>query len=164
MAGASFKMDFSRANNILGNAVTKISDRQVLSETLGEQLVSSTIERFEDEKGPDGEDWKKSRRAEDEGGQTLSDKGHLKASINYEASPAAVAVGTTDKVKGAIHQFGGDIKPKKGKALKFKTSTGFATVKKVTMPARPYLGINEEDIEEAKETIGLFIQRGLGTK
>jgi phage virion morphogenesis protein len=157
-------MDFSRANSVLGNALAKISDRQVLSETLGEQLVSSTIERFEDEKGPDGEDWKKSRRAEDEGGQTLSDKGHLKGSINYEASPAAVVVGTSDKIKGAIHQFGGDIKPQAGKALKFKTSTGFATVKKVTMPARPYLGINEEDVEEAKETIGLFMQRGLGTE
>ena len=162
MAGASFGMDFSGANNILGNALKQLSNRQQLSETLGEQLVSSTIERFEDEKGPDGKYWKKSRRAQDEGGQTLSDKGHLKGSINYEASPAAVTVGTTDKVKGAIHQFGGDIKPKKGKALKFKTSTGFATVKKVTMPARPYLGINEEDIEEAQETIRLFIQEGFG--
>jgi phage virion morphogenesis protein len=164
MAGASFKINFSKANSVLGNAVTKISDRQQLSETLGEQLVSSTIERFEDEIGPDGDGWKKSRRAEDEGGQTLSDKGHLKASINYEASPVAVVVGTTDKVKGAIHQFGGTIKPKKGKFLKFKTGTGFAAVKKVTMPARPYLGINEEDIEEAKETIRLFIQKGLGAK
>lgn len=164
MAGASFKMDFSKANGVLGSALSQLSDCLKLSETLGEQLVSSTIERFEDEKGPDGEDWKPSQRAEDEGGQTLSDKGLLKASINYEASPAAVVVGTTDKVKGAIHQFGGTIKPTKAKALKFKTPAGFATVKKVDMPARPYLGINKEDIEEAKETISQFMQRGLKSK
>ena len=69
MAGASFGMDFSGANNILGNALKQLSNRQQLSETLGEQLVSSTIERFEDEKGPDGKDWKKSRRAQDEIGR-----------------------------------------------------------------------------------------------
>ena len=142
MAGASFRMDFSRASSILGNALTRISDRQELSETLGEQLVSSTIERFEDEKDPDGNDWKKSKRAEDEGGQTLSDKGHLKGSINYEASPIAVTVGTTDQVKGAVHQFGNLDKPK--------------------MPARPYIGLNQEDVDEAAETIRLFIQQGLG--
>ena len=161
MAGASFSMPFSASNRFFGKAFRHIANRQMLAETLGEQLVSSTIQRFEDEKGPDGEDWKKSRRAKREGGQTLSDKGQFKGSINYEASPAAVAVGTTDKVKGKIHQHGGTIKPKSKKALRFKTGSGFVTVKKVTMPARPYLGINEEDIAEAQETIRIFMQQGL---
>lgn len=161
MAGASFKMDFSKADQVLGRAVRQVANKQLLSITIGEQLVSSTVQRFEDETGPDGRSWKKSIRASSEGGQTLTDKGQLKSSINYEASPAAVAVGTTDKVKGAIHQFGGEIKPKFGKALKFKTGDGgFHTVKKVTMPARPYIGINQEDVDEAKETIAAFLAEG----
>lgn len=164
MSGASFKMDFSGANQVLGKAITRVANRQQLSETLGEQLVSSTLERFEDETGPDGKAWKKSRRAKQEGGQTLSDKGNLEGSINYEATPASVAVGTTDKVKGAAHQFGATIKPKKGKALRFKTPDGFVITKKVELPARPYIGINQEDMEEARETISLFLQQGLKGK
>lgn len=162
MAGASFRMDFSSANRVLGNAARHVANRQQLAETLGEQLVSSTVTRFETGKGPDGKAWKKSRRATEEGGQTLVDRGQMKSSISYEASPAAVAVGTTDKVKGAIHQFGGTIKPKKGKALKFKTDGGFVMVKKVEMPARPYIGINQEDIDEAQNTIAMFMAGGFG--
>lgn len=164
MAGASFSMPFGKANRFFGNALQAIGNRQQLAETLGEQLVSSTIQRFEDEEDPEGNAWPKSRRAEEEGGQTLSDKGHLKGSVNYEASPTAVAVGTTDKVKGAIHQFGGTIKPKSKKALKFKTSTGFVMTKKVEMPKRSYIGINEDDIDESQATIALFMQQGLGVK
>jgi len=162
MAGASFNIDFSKMNNVFGTAMSRLSDLQQLSDALGEQLVSSTIERFENETGPDGEKWKPSRRAEDEGGQTLSDTGLLKNSINYEASPSAVVVGTTDSVKGAIHQFGGTIKPKQANALKFETPNGFVTVKQVKMPARPYIGINNEDIKEAKAAIALFMRRGFG--
>jgi phage virion morphogenesis protein len=165
MAGASFKMDFSRANRVLGRAAAKIAERQELAEALGEQLVSSTIERFETGTGPDGEQWHPSARAEAENGKTLVDNGHLKGSINYEASPAAVAVGTTDETKGAIHQFGGTIKPKKAGALKFSVPWGgFVQAKQVKMPARPYIGINQADIDEAQAAIQLFIQQGLGVK
>jgi phage virion morphogenesis protein len=165
MAGASFKMDFSRANRVLGRAVAKVAERQELANTLGEQLVSSTIERFEEGAGPDGKKWEPSARAELENGQTLVDNGHLKGSINYEASPTAIAVGTTDEIKGAIHQFGGTITPKKAGALKFSVpGGGFVQAKKVQMPARPYIGINQEDIEEAAATIQAYIEQGLGMK
>lgn len=160
MAGASFKMNFSQADRVLGGAVRKVANRQVLGVAIGEQLVSSTIQRFDDAKGPDGTEWKKSGRVKAEGGQTLTDNGHLKGSINYKASSLAVAVGTTDKVKGGIHQFGGTIVPKSGKFLKFKGPGGFRSVKKVTMPARPYIGINEEDIDEAQQTIAAFMAGG----
>ncbi|WP_321495628.1 phage virion morphogenesis protein [uncultured Desulfobacter sp.] len=160
MAGISFKMDFFKANQVLGRAVSKIANRQQLSETLGEQLVSSTIRRFEDESGPDGKTWKKSGRADAQGGQTLSDSGRLKSSVNYEASPAAVAVGTNAEY-AAIHQFGGEIRPKSAKALQFKVpGGGFRKVKKVTMPARPYIGINQDDIDEARQTIAGFLSGG----
>ncbi len=159
MAGAGFEMDFSRANSALGRAFAKVLDRSEVAETIGEQLVSSTIERFETGKGPDGKKWDVSGRAAAESGQTLVDNGHLKGSINYEASPAAVAVGTTDDVKGAIHQFGGTITAKSAPALKFRVpGGGFVQVKEVNMPARPYIGINKDDIDEAREAIRMYLQ------
>ena len=119
MSGASFSMNMGGLNKMVGGAIAQMKRTQELSETIGEQLVSSTIERFENEEGPDGETWETSKRAEEEGGQTLTDKGQLKASVHYEASPALVAVGSND-IRFAIHQFGGEITPKKGKALVFE--------------------------------------------
>lgn len=44
-------------------------------------------------------------------------------------------------VYAAIHQSGGEIRPKAGKALKFQSGGRWWTVKKVTMPARPFVPI-----------------------
>lgn len=160
MAGASFKMSgMGQMERAFGRAGRRMAESLALTETIGEQLVSSTVERFESETGPDGTAWPKSRRAEDEGGQTLTDSGGLKGSIAYEATPSLVAVGT-GKVQAAIHQFGGEIVPKKAKALVFDVGGETVFTKKVTMPARPFIGINEEDIEEARETIEAFIAGG----
>jgi len=163
MSGARFTMDFSKINSVLGKAVSAINERQEMADTIGGQLVNATTERFDKGITPEGKSWKESARAEAEDGQTLADTGRLKNSIVYEASPVAVAVGTGVEY-AAIHQFGGTIKPKRAKALKFMTPTGWVTAKKVTMPARPYIGINQEDIDEAAETIRLFMERGLGIK
>ncbi|MFH2064982.1 MAG: phage virion morphogenesis protein [Pseudomonadota bacterium] len=163
MSGASFAMDTKGLSRMTKQAVTHLQNTQLLAETIGEQLVSSTIERFENEEGPDGEAWEKSGRAEEEGGQTLTDKGQLKASVHYEASPAMVAVGSND-IRYAIHQFGGEITPKSAKKLVFEIGGKKVFAKKVTMPARPTIGINEEDIEESRATIALFMKKGFGIK
>lgn len=102
--------------------------------SIGEAVKTMSVAAFEDETSPSGKEWKKSARAESEGGQTLSDTGRLKTSIDVAAGSDTVQVGT-NVVYAAIHQLGGTIKPKKGKALKF----GSTIVSKVTMPARPFL-------------------------
>ena len=38
----------------------------------------------------------------------------------------------------------------------------FVTVKKVEMPARPFVGINEEDIEEIREMARLHLASAFG--
>ena len=164
MSGASFTMDMGALDKMVKGAITQMKRTQELAETIGEQMVSATIERFENEEGPDGQPWEKSQRAEEEGGQTLTDDGILKGSVHYEASPALVAWGSND-IRFAIHQFGGEIKPKKaGGRLVFEAGGKTVFAKKVTMPARESIGINEEDIEEARETIALFMQKGFGIK
>ena len=57
-----------------------------------------------------------------------------------------------------IHQKGGIIRPKSKKSLKFKTPSGkFIAAKQVKIPARPYLGISEQDQADAQAAIADFL-------
>lgn len=137
MAGASFGMDMGPLKRMVAGATRHMARRQQVAEDIGEMLVSATQQRFEDEKGPDGTAWKPSHRAEAEGGKTLTDHATLKNSIGYEASPNLVVVGSNMEYARA-HQEGMDI-------------SILSTRRRVTLPARPFIGINEEDMVEARQ-------------
>ncbi len=131
-------------------------DASAMMNEIGGMLVASTTQRFVDGKGPDGVPWeplaestrlariggsKKSRKKDGSfragalrvlgNVKVLVDRGHLRDSITYQASADEVAVGT-NRVYGAIHQFG-------GQAGRGQT---------VTIPARPFLGISADDERE----------------
>lgn len=97
---------------------------------IGRYLVASTLRRFERERAPDGSPWLKSARALAEGGQTLTDTGRLRGSIAHTVTDGghAVEVGSS-VIYAAIHQFGG------------RAGRG----RRVTLPARAYLGIDDRD-------------------
>ncbi len=124
----------------LGKAAHKLGDTQALMESVGEALRSGTIERFEAEEDPQGKKWKPSARAMAGGGKTLDKESHLKDSIDYAATSDKVMVGS-NLPYARIHQLGG------------KTGKGH----KVDMPARPYLGVSEEDMDEVRETMADFL-------
>lgn len=157
-------MDMRDFKRITGKALKGMKETGKLMSTVGDALVSSTRQRFKDEEGPDGEPWEKSGRAEAEGGQTLTDTGKLKGSITFEATSTDVAVGTND-IRAAIHQFGGEIKPKKGKFLVFPGKDGKRVfAKKVVMPERPFIGFTEDDEEEVKEMVEIHMKKMFGVK
>ncbi|CAH8249895.1 phage virion morphogenesis protein [Paenibacillus melissococcoides] len=52
---------------------------------LAEALRTSTLERFKEQKGPDGKAWSTSIRASQENGSTLTDSARLKNSIKSTA-------------------------------------------------------------------------------
>lgn len=109
---------------------------------------NSTKERFQTETGPDGNKWKESLRARLTGGKTLTKDTHLSETINGQADDQKAEWGS-NRVYAAIHQFGGTIKPKSAKALHFQIpGLGWVTRKQVTMPARPFLGISDDDQDE----------------
>lgn len=111
---------------------------------IGVALEATTLQRFDSGTGPDGEAWVPSLRARVQGGKTLVDLGHLRDSIHSRPEDHAVEIGTAHKA-AAIHQFGGVITAKSG-ALRFALADGgFATVKSVSMPARPFVGLSAED-------------------
>jgi len=119
-----------------------------LSEGIGRLVQEQTRRRIADEKtAPDGTAWKENAAQT----STLYAEGALYRSIDYEASPSSVKVGSA-LVYARIHQQGGKIEPKSAKALAFKIGGQFRMVKSVTMPARPYLGLSADNRSEIVET------------
>ncbi|MDE2388929.1 MAG: phage virion morphogenesis protein, partial [Betaproteobacteria bacterium] len=108
---------------------------------------NSTKARFADGVGPDGTPWKPSWRVQARGGKTLIDSGRLLGSITADSGDDFAEWGS-NAIYAAIQQFGGEIRAKTAKALFFKSPDGSGrSMKKVTIPPRPYLGINADDEE-----------------
>lgn len=147
MAGVSARIDVTtdELRPVLSGLIAAGEDLSPAMDEIGAAMVASTLDRFEREAGPDGTPWTPSRRAEVEGGKTLTDRGHLRSSITHAAGPDSVEWGS-NLVYAAIHQTGGTITASSAKALRFPLAGGgFATVQSVTMPARPYLGLDDGD-------------------
>ncbi len=122
--------------------------------TIADYLGSQAVLRFETETGPDGRKWQPSQRAIADGGLTLTDRGHLRQSITA-ASDASSAIVGTNLIYARIHQFGGRIKAKPGRAL----NTPFGPRGAVTMPARPFLGFSAGDVAAIETILGDHITR-----
>lgn len=138
-------------------------DRKKINATLGDVARESTLERFKQGKDPTGKRWQTSIRAAAEGGKTLIKTAQLRNSIRTKSDASGFAVGTNVKY-GATHQFGEKdrtIRAKRAKALRFKIGDEWVSKKsvKISIPARPYLGLSEEDMQEIKATVEDFIAR-----
>lgn len=136
-------------------------DKQGLNETLAEALRESTLERFKQSRAPSGKRWRTSIRAAESGGKTLIDTTQLRNSIKSTADTSGFAVGT-NVVYAATHQFGDakrTIRAKTAKGLRFRVNGQFVTKKQVqvSIPARPFLGVSEDDMEEIQATIEDFV-------
>ncbi|MBD3814098.1 MAG: phage virion morphogenesis protein, partial [Betaproteobacteria bacterium] len=134
----------------LARFVAANEDIDPLLSGFGLYLESSTIERFEFERAPDGSRWKPSIRAKTEGGKTLyKSPGGLRDSITHLVHSRSVEVGT-NKIYAGVHQHGATIRAKNGGYLAFRLpgGLGFRKVKEVEIPARPFLGLSGEDETE----------------
>ena len=138
-------------------------DRRSINAALAEGVRESTLERFRQSKGPDGRRWKSSKRAILEGGKTLVKTGQLRNSIHTRSDASGFAVGTNAK-HAATHQFGEPgriIRARRKKVLRFQYNGKWVSKKqvRVKIPARPFLGLSEEDMQEMKATVEDFIGR-----
>jgi len=125
----------------------KMADLSPVWDEIGSALVSATQRRFETGVGPDGREWKKSARAEAEGGQTLVDGNRLRTSLTYTTDHDGATVGS-NLIYAGVHQHGGIVKAKSGGKLKFKIGGKWVAVSRVDIPARPYLGLDADDKAE----------------
>lgn len=132
-------------------------DRKGINAALSEAMRESTMERFKQSKGPDGRLWTPSKRAAETGGKTLVNHARLRNSIRAKSDATGFAVGT-NVIYAASHQKGVKnriIRAKTNKGMRFKVSGKWITAQKVriTIPARPFLGISEADMLEIKGTL-----------
>lgn len=154
---------------------------------LGEHVLRTTEDRFRSETGPDGKPWQRlSRRyaRRKRGSKILTESRRLRRSITYKADADGLKWGTNVKY-AAIHQLGGEIKrkarsqvvafSKKGRFLSRRAASkqkrGAVSVKftktkagVTTMPARPYLGISDEDKKAAIRIMHRHLERALWGK
>ena len=138
-------------------------DKRRINAALAESVRESTLERFKQGRDPDGKRWKTSIRAANEGGRTLIQSAQLRNSIHARSDASGFAVGTNVK-HAATHQFGEPgrtIRARRKKALRFRINGHWISKKQVhiQIPARPFLGLSDEDMQEIKGTVEDFIAR-----
>jgi phage gpG-like protein len=166
MGKSGVSLNWGGLDKCLDQALDKLKERRrAVLEAVGEALVSGTAKRFEKGVGPDGKAWEPSGRAWRAGlghaarkktakrkgrrfkaasgawGKTLLDTGRLRTSISAKTAGNEVFVGSNLEY-ARIHQLGG------------KAGRG----RKTALPARPYLGISEEDKEEVAGIIGDYLK------
>lgn len=164
MAGVSYtaRIDDADAQRALARLIDAGGDTEPMMDEIGGMLVASTVQRFEQGVAPDGTPWKESIRAREQGGQTLVDSARLKQSITHRPAPGQVEVGT-NVIYAAIQQFGGTITAKSARALVFRIpGAGWATVSSVTIPARPFLGLSDEDAAEIPRIVVDHLRDAVG--
>lgn len=173
MPGVRLEGDWSRLIQTIDRLRLSDMDLKGLNTRIGIILQQSAIERFEREKSPEGTDWqplspatleaRARRRTKHKNGTSsyktkrgrlsqraqrimadakiLKDTGRLMRSMAYRARPEGVAVGS-NLVQAGIQQLGGKAGPGK----------------KVTIPARPYLGVGPEDSQDIQRLLVDFIE------
>lgn len=131
------KIDDREVRKLLDGIKKRAEDMSPVMRRIAGKMRDAVEENFAQEGRPR---WKRSKRAEREGGKTLQDTRQLNSSISEKSDSHSAAVGT-NKVYAAIQQFGG------------KAGRG----KKVTIPARPFLMIQEEDWEGIKQALKKYL-------
>ena len=126
----SVEIDGAALDAGLERVAAALANPHATMDQIGRYLVASTLRRFVRERAPDGSPWLKSARALADGGRTLTDTGRLRGSFAHTVTDGGQAVEVGSSVLyAAIHQFGG------------RAGRG----RRVTLPARPFLGIDERD-------------------
>ena len=152
MAGGGIKVELTvddrKVQAVLARLARRGRDLRQPLDHVGSYLEDSARQRFRSGRGPGGIPWLRSGRAIEQGGRTLVDTGRLRDSMTHKASDREVEVGT-NVIYARIHQLGGVIRAKSAPYLMFRLSSGsFVRTKQVTIPARPFLGVDAEDGSE----------------
>jgi phage virion morphogenesis protein len=143
MAGATIKVtvDDERVQQALERVARIGGDARPLFTEIGSALEASTRARFDRGVGPDGVPWvpltaKTLKRKR--GSKILVERGDLLNSIAFEAGSDFVQIVAGPTEYAATHQFG---RPA------------------ANIPARPFLGLSDEDVREIDEATGDYVAR-----
>lgn len=168
MTGVTATIDISHALPGLKAAAAGLAHPAPLLRQIGVYLVHSTQARFNAGTDPSGAPWAPllpAYAAIKRGPSILIGagmSGGLQGSITSEVGLNSVQWGS-NKIYAAVHQFGAVIRPVKAKALRFHLGPHLVIAQKVTIPARPYLGLSDEDQEEIAYLAGRYVNKLLGS-
>ena len=147
MAGARVRIeiDDAQARAALDRLVKAGADLTPAMKEIGETLINSTRQRFFDHEAPDGTPWAPltettRRRKTRNVNKILTEEGTLRGGIAYQAGADSVLVGSPD-VRAGTHQFG-------AAEGAFGTMANGAPIPWGDIPARPFLGLSDEDRSE----------------
>lgn len=150
MAGVQIELTL-QGLDLAAAALTRLAetDLEDLAFTIGQLLESSTQARIAEEKrSPDGAAWApwsaRHARTREARHSLLVQDNHLTTSVQNYTTGTTVRVGS-NLVYAAIHQFGG------------QAGRG----RKVTIPARPYLGLSDADRTAIAELVTDTLERRL---
>lgn len=152
MAGVTLSIQpqgLSAVHKQLQQLIHRGDNLQPLMAEIGEMLLLSHDQRFRDQTSPDGQPWQPlSSRYRDKKPKhkdtILKLNDHLGRELNYIATSSELFFGTP-YIYGALQHYGGTPDMPAGPAA---------------VPARPWLGISEQDINDIYTLIGDFMQNG----
>lgn len=153
MAGTSITIKDHGALDALSRLAERTDDLRPALRVVGEIVLESIQRNFEEHRSPEGvpwadlssayERWKTEKRGRNAADILILSR-DLLGSIACRVHPDRVVVGTGPYiVYAAIHQFGG--------------ATGRAH--SATMPARPFMGIRDEDWPKIRRAVETFLLR-----
>lgn len=148
MAGISIDVQIGdrEVRDFLNRRKERAKDLRPAYGSIGEYMLREIEARFAGEHDPEGGPWTPLSPltiAKKKTDKILTEDSYLRGDIHYIATGDHVSIGTA-KVYGAIHQLGG------------KAGRG----KKVTIDARPYLGVNDDNRNEFLEIVKDHILSG----
>jgi len=165
-AQVSFDLrEVEAVRQMLADAALDSGGRQRLLASIGAEMEAQTKKRFDAQRSPDGDSWKAlAQKTQDyyaskgKGHRSLLvGEGLLRDSItsSVQEGASSVLVGATMEY-AAVHQFGATITPKTAKAL---AVPGYGMLRKVAIPARPYLGVSQNDASAIASLAAAFLER-----
>ena len=156
MTGASIEITIDDRELLqrLDRMDASLQDLRPAYKSIGEYMLRETELRFDAQKDPDGNPWEALSAAtllRKKHSKILTERARLRGSIAYKAGSESVRVGT-NMVYGAAHQFGLDEDVQVAAHRRGK-SVVTAHLRKAHIPARPYLGVNDENSREFVEIL-----------
>lgn len=152
MSGLEFYLDITGLESAAARILSlgSIKKQEVLL-SLAQLGAGQTQARIESEKrSPEDDPWEPSGAQRKPGQSLLFMEGNLAQSLMGDVSGDEATWGS-NLVYAAIHQFGGVIEPKNAKKLVFEMGGQTVFADSVSIPARPYLGISDDNASELEE-------------
>ncbi|HDY5341435.1 TPA: phage virion morphogenesis protein [Klebsiella pneumoniae] len=185
MSGVTLTFDYQDALSRLWDARAEMMRPAPLLKRMGERLLVFHQQRFHEQKSPEGIEWaalkpryqRIKRRNKD---KILTRDGHLQNTLHWQVNADELLFGTS-QIYGAIHQFGGTIEiaarsqqsyyrqRKDGEIDNLfvrKSKSNFAQwhtipAYKITIPARPWLGVSKTEGKTLIEMAKNYLQSAL---